>query len=59
MANGCRIIVAKTRRSNIRLFLSPIGFVFNLVYFLLKDTIHARLMWDIVGFAELFIAKKH
>lgn len=59
MANGCRIIVAKTRRSKIRILLSPIGFVFNFFYFFLKGSIHSWLMWDIFGFSEFIIAKKH
>ena len=59
MANGCRIIVAKTRRSKIRILLSPIGFLFNIFYFLLKRKIHSLLMWDICGFSEFIIAKKH
>ena len=58
MSNGCSIIVAKTRRSKIRMVLSPIGFVFNFFYFLVKGKIHSWLMWDIFGFAEFIIAKK-
>ncbi|RAP24861.1 methyltransferase type 11 [Candidatus Marinamargulisbacteria bacterium SCGC AG-343-K17] len=58
MSNDCMIIVAKTRRSRLRIMLSPIGFVFNLFYYLFKRKIHSMLMWDILGFAEFIIAKK-
>ncbi|MEK9726950.1 MAG: class I SAM-dependent methyltransferase [Candidatus Margulisiibacteriota bacterium] len=58
MGSGCSIIVGKTRRSFLRILLSPIGLFFNLFYFLFKGRIHSMLMWDLFGFAEFIIARK-